>query len=237
MKKISLNLLTNVLLLLVGIVLIIFYTQADVLRWVAVTIGILFVLPSAGYLGAIAFRPAEQRRPIDMLAILPSVGGLCFGILMIVKPYLFEGVISLFMGVLMLVMGLFHIIYLLLSWRSLDVKTWYVFAPLAVTLAGVLVLASQGVRGNVALVTLLTGAAMLLFNFTSFQEYMAERKLRKEIAASRPAEGPKAELPVTTESSPAVVEQEPVPEPESVIEAEPAPVTESVDDTDYSVDE
>lgn len=208
MKRISLNLLTNVLLLLVGIVLIIFYTQADVLRWVAVTIGILFVVPSIAFLSAVAFRPAEQRRPIDMLAVLPSVGGLCFGIIMIIKPYLFEGVISLFMGVLMLVMGLFHIIYLLLSWRSLDVKTWYIFAPLAVTLVGVLVLASQGVRGNVALVTLLTGVAMLLFNFTSFQEFMAERKLRKEIAASQPVAEPKAELPSTTEPEPVIVEPE-----------------------------
>ena len=224
MKKISLNLLTNVLLLLVGIMLIIFYTQTDVLRWVSVAIGILFVLPSIAYLSAVSFSPAELRRPIDMLAILPSVGGLCFGIIMIVKPFLFEGVISLFMGVLMLVMGLFHIIYLLLSWRSLSVKMWYLFAPLAVVVAGILVLASSGVRENAALVAFLTGVAMLLFNFTCLQEFMAERKLRKEIAARRPIEEPKAELPIP----------EPVsePEPEVVPEPEPEPEHEPEQETD-----
>ena len=119
MKRLSLNLLTNVLLLLVGIVLIIFYTQNDVLRWVSVVMGALFLLPSLAYLASVAFRAAEQRRPIDMLGILPSVGGMCFGVIMMLKPHLFENVIILLMGILMLVMGLFHIIYLLLSswWR------------------------------------------------------------------------------------------------------------------------
>ena len=160
-----------------------------------------------------------------MLAILPSVGGLCFGIIMIVKPFLFEGVISLFMGVLMLVMGLFHIIYLLLSWRSLDVKMWYLFAPLAVVVTGILVLASSGVRENGALVALLTGIAMLLFNFTSMQEHMAERKLRREIAANSPVEVPKAELPVPEPVS----EPEPTPEPEPVPESKPSVEEDSSD--------
>lgn len=181
MKQISLNLLSNVLLLLVGILLIIFYTSADVLRWVAIVIGVLFLLPSLCYLCTIAFRRAEERRQVDMLGIIPSVGGLCFGIIMIAKPHLFTEVISLLMGVLMLVMGLFHIIYLLLSWRSLDLKLWYLMAPLMVTIAGIVVLASSGVRDDAALVALLTGVSMLLFNFTSVQEYMAERHLRKSI--------------------------------------------------------
>ena len=179
MKRLSLNLLTNLLLLLVGVVLIIFYTQTDVLRWVSVVIGALFLLPSLGYLAWVAFRRADAGRSVDMLGILPSVGGMCFGVMMILKPHLFEDVLILLMGVLMLVMGLFHIIYLLLSWRSLGVKLWYVVAPVMVTVFGVVVLASAAVRDNAALVTLLSGVSMLLFNFTSLQEHMAERKLRR----------------------------------------------------------
>lgn len=210
MKRLSLNLLTNVLLLLVGIVLIIFYTQNDVLRWVSVVMGALFLLPSLAYLASVAFRAAEQRRPIDMLGILPSVGGMCFGVIMMLKPHLFESVIILLMGILMLVMGLFHIIYLLLSWRTLGIKLWYVAAPVIVTICGVMVLASAGVRDNAALVTLLTGVSMLLFNFTSMQEYLAERKLRKSMAAEAPAAVPaSAEVdaqPVAEAAQPAVTQ-------------------------------
>ena len=82
MKRISIHLLTNVLLMLVGILLIIFYTIPDVLQWVAVVIGVLFLLPSMAYLVAVALRKAEVRSQSDMLGILPAVGGMCFGVIM-----------------------------------------------------------------------------------------------------------------------------------------------------------
>lgn len=193
MKRISIHLLTNVLLMLVGILLIIFYTIPDVLQWVAVVIGVLFLLPSMAYLVAVALRKAEVRSQSDMLGILPAVGGMCFGVIMIVKPYLFENVITLLMGVLMVILGLFHIIYLMLSWRTLSVKGWYLFAPIVVLASGVAVLALAGVRDNAALVALLTGVSLLLFNFTSMQEYLAERRLRHE--ASREQMGETAVQP------------------------------------------
>lgn len=190
MKRISINLLTNVLLLLVGVVLIIFYAIPDVLKWVAVVIGVLFFLPSLAYVVTVAFRKAEVRNSVDLLGIFPSVGGMCFGIVMMLKPHLFENVITLLLGLFMLVLGLFHIIYLLLSWRTIGVKAWYLVAPLLVTVAGILVLTLDCVRDNAAIVALFTGVSLLLFNFTSVQEYMAERRLRKSVAAGASTVGP-----------------------------------------------
>ena len=197
MKRISINLLTNLLLLLVGVVLIIFYAIPDVLKWVAVVIGELFFLPSLAYVVTVAFRKAEVRNSVDLLGIIPSVGGMCFGIVMMLKPHLFENVITLLLGLFMLVLGLFHIIYLLLSWRTLGVKTWYLVAPLLVTAAGLLVLTLDCVRGNAAVVTLFTGLSLLLFNFTSFHEYMAERRLRKSVTAGASTTGPEASASTT----------------------------------------
>lgn len=195
MKRISINLLTNVPMLLVGVVLIIFYAIPDVLKWVAFVIGALFFLPSLAYVLTVAFRKAELRNSVDLLGIFPSVGGMCFGIVMMLKPYLFENVITLLLGSLMLVLGLFHIIYLLLSWRTVGVKAWYLVAPLLVLAAGLMVLISQDVRDNTALVTLLTGVSLLLFNFTSVQEYMAERRLRKSVTAGASTVGPAVSEP------------------------------------------
>ena len=186
MKRINIHLLTNVLLMLVGILLIIFYTIPDVLQWVAVVIGTLFLLPSLAYLIAVALRKSAERTSSDMLGILPAVGGMCFGLIMIIKPHLFENVITLLLGVLMVVLGLFHIIYLLLSWRTLNVKGWYLLAPVLVLASGIVVLSIAGMRDNAALVALLTGVSLLLFNFTSIQEYMAERRLRREVANQAP---------------------------------------------------
>ena len=125
MKNISINLLTNVVLLLAGILLIVFYNHPDLLDWVARIIGMMFMLPSIAYLMVVALRHTPAKASNDYLGVLPAVGGLCFGIIMLAKPQLFSGVLTIFMGALLIVLGLFHVIYLFLSRKTVEVKGWY----------------------------------------------------------------------------------------------------------------
>ena len=166
MNKISVNLLTNVVLLLAGLLLIIFFRSPDVLTWVVRVIGALFLLPAAAFLLMVSFQHADARTSTNFVGILPAVGGLCFGLLMLVNPAWFENVLCVLMGVL------------LLAWRAIGVKAWYLVCPLAVVVCGVLILMVDVVRGDTSLVVLLSGISLLLFNFTSLQEYMAERRSR-----------------------------------------------------------
>ena len=181
MKKVSLNLLTNVILLLAGIILIIFHGVPDFLVWAARAMGAMFLLPAIAYLVKVAVRHADASTSADYMGVLPAVGGLCFGLVMIVKPDKFDGILQLLMGVLLLVLGLFHIIYLLMSRNSLSIKGWYFLAPLLVVLSGVLSLALPALRGNEPTAVLITGICLLLFNFTSLQEYLAERRVRRTL--------------------------------------------------------
>ena len=190
MKKVSVNLLTNVILLLAGIILIIFHGVPDIMVWGARVMGVSFLLPAVAYLAMVAVRHADARTSTDYLGVLPAVGGLCFGLVMIIKAHLFDGILQLLLGVLLLVLGLFHVIYLLLSRESLKVKGWYHVAPLLVLLCGILSLVLPALRDNVPMVVLVTGICLLLFNFTSLQEYLAERSVRR--AQSRPAIEPGA---------------------------------------------
>ena len=185
MKNVSINLLTNVILLLAGIILIVFHGVPNILIWGARVMGALFLLPAVVYLIMVAVRHTDARTSTDYLGVLPAVGGLCFGLVMILKAHLFDGVLQLLMGVLLLVLGLFHVIYLLLSRNSMKVKGWYHICPLVVILLGVLSLTVPALRSSVSTVVLLTGICLLLFNFTSLQEYLAERKVRR--AAIQPA--------------------------------------------------
>ena len=185
MKNVSINLLTNVILLLAGIILIVFHGVPNILIWGARVMGALFLLPAVVYLIMVAVRHTDARTSTDYLCVLPAVGGLCFGLVMILKAHLFDGVLQLLMGVLLLVLGLFHVIYLLLSRNSMKVKGWYHICPLVVILLGVLSLMVPALRSSVSTVVLLTGICLLLFNFTSLQEYLAERKVHR--AATQPA--------------------------------------------------
>ena len=187
MKRLSINLLVNIILLLTGLLLIIFSSYSDVLLWLARIVGLLFVLPAGAYLLVVSFR----RRPadsLDMLGVLPALGGLCFGVVMMVKAALFVDIISMLMGILLLALGLFHLVYLLLSHRDLGVKMWYYLLPLAVLCGGVSILWLTGVAASASMVTLISGVSLVLFNVSSLQEYLAARRLGRELEPAAPQE-------------------------------------------------
>ena len=200
MKKVSINLLTNVILLLAGIILIIFHGVPNFMVWGARVMGALFMLPSVVYLIMVAVRHADARSSTDYMGVLPAVGGLCFGLVMMIKPNKFDEILQLLMGVLLVALGLFHIIYLLLSKGTLNIKSWYFLCPILVALCGILSLTIPALRENVPTVVLITGICLLLFNFTSLQEYLAERRVRR--AVTKPSDAPITEtLPVDVDDN------------------------------------
>ena len=194
MKKVSINLLTNVILLLAGIILILFHGVPNILVWGARVMGATFLLPAVAYLVMVAVRHADARKSADYMGVLPAVGGLCFGLVMILKPDKFDEILQLLLGMLLVVLGLFHVIYLFLSRNTLSIKGWYFLCPAIVILCGILSLVLPALRASVATVVLLTGICLLLFNFTSLQEFMAERRRRKVVTDSSSLENTENEL-------------------------------------------
>lgn len=179
MKRLSINLLVNIVLLLTGLLLLVFYAHPDVLQWLSRIMGLLFVLPALAYLLVAAFR----RRPADSLATLgvwPALGGLCFGVVMILKSALFVSIIAMLMGGLLLALGLFHLVYMMLSHRAIGVKLWYYLLPLLVLGGGASILWWKTVSESASMVTLISGVALLLFNVSSLQEYLAARRSHRE---------------------------------------------------------
>ena len=188
MKKVSVNLLTNVILLLAGIILILFHGVPNILLWGCRVMGAMFLLPAVAYLIMVAVRHADVRTSADYVGVLPAVGGLCFGVLMMLKAHMFEGILQLLLGVLLVVLGLFHIIFLLMSRKSLNIKGWYHVLPIVVVLCGLLSLLLPALRDSDSAVVLVTGICLLLFNITSLQEYLAERRNRKTVSVNPPLE-------------------------------------------------
>lgn len=196
MKKVSINLLANVVLLLAGIILIIFHGVPNIMIWGCRVMGAMFMLPAVIYLVMVAVRHADARTSADYMGVLPAVGGLCFGLVMIIKAHLFDGILQMFMGMLLVILGLFHIIYLLLSSKSLKIKGWYHICPVVVVVCGILSLLVASLRENVSTVVLITGICLLLFNFTSLQEYLAERRERRAVTRSTEPLEPESATPV-----------------------------------------
>lgn len=186
MKKVSINLLTNVLLLLVGVILIIFHAVPDLLVWAVRLMGTMFLVLAVVYMVMVAVRHAGARTSSDYMGVMPAVGGLCFGLVLMLKAPLFDAILQQLMGMLLVVLGGFHIVYLWLSRDNLKIGGWYYVLPVIVVLCGILSLVLPSLRDNAESVVLITGICLLLFNFTSLQEYLAERRVRR--AVTNPAE-------------------------------------------------
>lgn len=176
MNKQKINLLTNAVLLVVGVFMI-FFHGANVLVWGARVLGLLFFLPSLIYLIVVVARKAGERSNTDYLGMFPALGGVCFGLLMIIRPEIFVGVLQLLMGLLLIALGLYHVVCLAMSKDKLNLEDWLYIVPALVTLGGILCLTLLHDKEDALVIV--TGICLLLFNFTSFKIYLAERRVRE----------------------------------------------------------
>ena len=200
MKNVSINLLTNVLLLLVGVILIIFHAVPDLLVWAVRLMGTMFMVLAVVYMVTVAVRHAGARTSSDYMGVMPAVGGLCFGLVLMLKAPLFDAILQQLMGMLLVVLGGFHIVYLWMSRDKLKIGGWYYVLPVIVVLCGILSMVLPALRDHAESVVLVTGICLLLFNFTSLQEYLAERRVRRALGQS-------ANLPTDIEDD-SIIEQE-----------------------------
>ena len=148
MKNVSINLLTNVLLLLVGVILIIFHAVPDLLVWAVRLMGTMFMVLAVVYMVMVAVRHAGARTSSDYMGVMPAVGGLCFGLVLMLKAPLFDAILQQLMGMLLVVLGGFHIVYLWMSRDKLKIGGWYYVLPVIVVLCGILSMVLPALRDH-----------------------------------------------------------------------------------------
>ncbi len=201
MKSSYSTLLVNVCLLLAGITFLCFFKNKGVLDIVAQILGVVFIIPSLVYLCLIVFRSSEKRDNTDLTGIVPAVGGLCFGFVLLVKPELFNSVLSYVFSILLIALGMFHITYMLMSRKSMALQPWYYVFPVLITTAGILTLAVFNGEAYHQLLILLTGISLILAALTALLEGLASRKAVKasKNATPAPAEPEPKQIAASTE--------------------------------------
>ncbi len=177
MKKSYPTLLINACLLMAGILFLMFYNNENVFIIIATILGIVFMIPSLLFLGMVTFKKDKQRRGTELMGIFPAVGGLCFGVVLCLKPELFTKVLGIIFSILLIAMGTFHLIFMASTTKQLKFKPWHYIAPVLIAAAGIvtLLIASD----NTQLLTLLTGTSFILAAFSALIEFLAERRAGK----------------------------------------------------------
>lgn len=187
MKKSYPSILINICLFLAGVLFLLFYNNDNVLKIIAIILGITFIIPSLIYLGMVIFHNSQERSATELMGIFPAIGGMCFGVVLDLRPELFDETLSVIFSVLLIVLGLFHVIFMVMSTKRLKLKFWHYIMPLLIIIAGLVTLLVT--QGNMNLLILLTGISLILASFSALIEYFAERKAQKVARENNPSTG------------------------------------------------
>lgn len=171
--------LTNIIMLALGVVLIAFFDDARMAELIAVALGVLFLAPSLYSLIMLLFTnvPVEDAMHNPRYNLIPTIGGLSFGLLIVVKASLFVGLLKYIFAILLLAGGLYYVFYLLFTRSRVTMPKWYFFLPTLVAIAGVVALVLP-IESNPT-IFLMTGISLIALSVTSvvitYSEYVAYR--------------------------------------------------------------
>lgn len=171
--------LTPIIMLAVGIALIILHQRADVLSWVVILLGVMFIVPS---LFNIIWTWIHYRRMkanaggayIDGSMVV-NLGALALGIVMVAIPDVLVGFIVYLFAAVLALYGIYTIVVMSRLARPGALFWPFYIVPVLMIAAGI-VLAFTPVKTISSIVVLITGIALALSGLNCLVQ-----------AASRPA--------------------------------------------------
>ncbi len=179
--------LVNIFVLLAGLLLVLLYDEARLMEGIVMVMGVMFLVPSAISLILMLSQMSRSMSQIDVEAdsvgfsnggLLPSIGGICFGLSLVLRPLLFVEILAYLFAIILIIGGLYHVVMLLITSRRISVSLWLYVLPVVVAVAG-FVLILTDVRTVEKWVNLITGIALICFSVASLTEYIAERRALK----------------------------------------------------------
>lgn len=173
------NIVTNILILIVGVVFIFMQSRQDVLHAIVLILGILFIAASVINLLMLFMGKTHPSGSSGRIAgVLASGAALALGIWMVVSPGDIINVIVYAFAVLLILGGLYHIYVLAYGYRPLRFPGWLYIFPALLVIAGVTMLVIGGPQMQNYIV-LITGIAMVVFAVCSFLEYAGQQSFTR----------------------------------------------------------
>ncbi len=177
-----------------GILLTILHSRANLFEGIVVVIGVLFIVPClymlfgliVDYLRYKRMKKAGEEIPVShdfkslrWLMLVPIVGGLLFGLFLVMQPVFFVKYLIYTFGAVMFLCGLTQSLFLISAIRYYHVSAWWIVVPLIVMLAGVAVFI-VGAEKIESAITLLTGIMLILYSVNGFISFVQrESRLRQ----------------------------------------------------------
>ncbi len=167
--------LSSIVILTCGIFLIVFHDRTALMENMIIALGILFLIPSIiAIIGIFLFsnRNNNTGTTISYYGLASAIGGACFGLLLIIEPEIFVGILAYLFAVILILAGVFHMIILFASMKSVRKPLWFFILPSLITIAGLVILFTD-IRTIESIVILITGISFVCFAVNSIIELIA----------------------------------------------------------------
>lgn len=170
------NLFTAIIVGAVGVLMIVLHNHIDLLDWISIAVGLMFVLPSLYVLCS----SLGSKERLNASVGLVSVGGLILGLLLCIFPSAFAGLFVYVFAALLVIFGIYQIVDLA-SWSKLTkIPAFYYVIPILLIAAGVVILCTK-LRDINTVVVLVTGIALIAAAINTIMEYCSTRTAAKQL--------------------------------------------------------
>lgn len=169
---------TNILIFIIGLILVIVHNFDNLMDFMIVIVGIIFLIPSMYSLLATLFSKKPSTYCKLTSSLITSLGAIFMGAFMMINPEVFKGILAYIFIALMIVGGVFHLFYLLKDIREVKYPIWFFALPIMMIVAG-LVSMFTSLLENESAIVLITGIVFIAFALNSFIELWTLRTIAK----------------------------------------------------------
>lgn len=165
-----LSLISNIFVFVAGLILILMHSQARIFETIIIIIGVMFIVP--GCLSLVALLSRKDFRKVNLMAVVPMVGGLLLGIALVAVPSFFVGVLSYTFAVLIIAGALVKFWMIFSVGRAVKFPLWLYAVPALMLVCGIVILLTD-VRTIESTLVLITGISFVAYSVNSLLEYIS----------------------------------------------------------------
>lgn len=173
--------LTNLLIMVAGVVLIILHSP-KFFEGMTIVCGLIFLVPSiinvVMYIGNGKDENGERKQSLTSTVIgwITSIGGVLLGLSMLIWAEWYKEILPMLFAVVLILGALMQLHTLLIGYRPLKFPAWFLAFPAVLAIVGCIIMF---VKPEESTTVLLTGICFVLFSVACFMEAWVVRAFKK----------------------------------------------------------
>lgn len=163
------DLFTSLVVAIAGVVMICLYQRIDILAWIVMLIGAMFLIPG---LFSLILGMRSRQNGGSTTTLLAGIGAVALGVIMMVLPNSFTGILVFIFAGLLIIGGVYHIVFVGWLARPFVLPFYYYILPVLMVVAGIVLIVINKQLLN-SIVVLVTGISFVVWSFCSLVEWIA----------------------------------------------------------------